>query len=110
MRVSSGDLRPRNGSVQRKCGWLDMSRTRALGFSSVKGRSNLKIMARRTRILIVEDVDEMRHLLADAIRGVDGFEVSGTAANTWEARIEVDRRRPDLVLLDEVLPGGSGVD
>ena len=52
----------------------------------------------------------MRHLLADVIRGIEGFEVSGTAANTWEARIEVDRRRPDLVLLDEVLPGESGID
>ena len=52
----------------------------------------------------------MRHLLADVINGIEGFEVSGTAANSWEARIEVDRRRPDLVLLDEVLPGESGFD
>ena len=58
-------------------------------------------------ILIIEDVDSMRCLLEHLIQSVEGLSVSGLAASGWEARLEVHRRRPDLVLLDEVLPGES---
>jgi two-component system, OmpR family, phosphate regulon response regulator OmpR len=61
-------------------------------------------------ILIVEDVDTMRSLLAHLVNGIPGVTVSGLARNTAEARLEVSRRRPDLVLLDEILPGESGLD
>jgi chemotaxis response regulator CheB len=61
-------------------------------------------------ILIVEDVDVMRQLLADMIAGISGLTVSGVAGNGWEARLELTRRRPDLVLLDEILPGESAAD
>lgn len=63
-----------------------------------------------TRVLIVEDVDEMRELLSQAIGAISGMKVSGTVSNSVEARIELSRRRPDLVLLDEILPGESGMD
>jgi len=62
------------------------------------------------RILIVEDVDIMRQLLKDLIASIAGLEVSGVARNGWEARLELTRRRPDLVLLDEILPGESAGD
>jgi chemotaxis response regulator CheB len=62
------------------------------------------------QILIVEDVDIMRQLLSDMISGIAGLEVSGVAQNGWEARLELTRRRPDLVLLDEILPGESAAD
>ena len=61
-------------------------------------------------ILIVEDVDEMRELLKQAVTMGTQMVVSGTARNSWEARLELDRRRPDLVLLDEILPGESSLD
>ena len=63
-----------------------------------------------TDILIVEDVETMRSLLEEMISGIPGCRVSGTAANVWDARIELGRRRPALVLLDEILPGESSVD
>lgn len=61
-------------------------------------------------VLVVEDVDPMRELLKEALGRADGIRLSGAVRNTWEARREVLRRRPDLVLLDEVLPGESSVD
>lgn len=61
-------------------------------------------------ILIIEDVDAMRDLLGQVVGALEGVRVSGLARNGWEARIELTRRRPDLVLLDEILPGESSVD
>ena len=61
-------------------------------------------------ILIVEDVEEMLGLLEETLGKVQGFKISGLARNGFEARMEMLRRRPDLVLLDEVLPGESGLD
>jgi response regulator of citrate/malate metabolism len=61
-------------------------------------------------VLIVEDVDEMRALLEQLVGGTADFRVSGAARNAWEARLELGRRKPELVLLDEVLPGESSVD
>ena len=63
-----------------------------------------------TQVLIVEDVEEMREMIAGLLGEATGIKVSGKAANTWEARLEIDRRRPDVVLLDELLPGESSFD
>ncbi|MCM2279378.1 MAG: response regulator [Oligoflexia bacterium] len=62
------------------------------------------------RILIVEDVEEMLYLLENFIGGLEGFRVSGLARSGAEARRELTRDRPDLVLLDEILPGESSVE
>ncbi len=66
------------------------------------------------RILIIEDVDSMRELLEHLVKrlGESGaqYQFSGSARNGAEARFELVRRRPDLVLMDEVLPGESSLD
>jgi chemotaxis response regulator CheB len=64
----------------------------------------------KLRVLIVEDVAEMRELLRECLKGAAGLEVSAACANTWEARLELERRKPDVILLDEVLPGESSQD
>lgn len=61
-------------------------------------------------ILVIDDVEEMAHLLREMLQGIPGVRVTGVAHNGWEARLEVSRRRPDLILLDEVLPGESSLD
>lgn len=61
-------------------------------------------------VLIVEDVDEMRHLVQFTLEGVPEIQVSGLAKNGLEARLELNRRKPQIVLLDEVLPGESSRD
>jgi len=61
----------------------------------------------RRRILLVEDEISITEPLAEALRG-EGFdtEVAGTVAQA----LELARRDPDLVLLDVMLPDGSGLD
>jgi response regulator of citrate/malate metabolism len=62
------------------------------------------------QVLIVEDVDHMRELLKQTLEGIPELEVSGSAGNSVEGRLELTRRRPDLILFDEILPGESGLD
>ncbi len=65
-------------------------------------------MSRPKRIiLIVEDETSITEPLAEALRS-EGFEaqVAGTVAEA----LELARRDPDLVLLDLMLPDGSGFD
>lgn len=61
------------------------------------------------RVLIIEDVEAMRELLAEILGNTAGIAACDTAANTWEARRRLLHHRPDLVLLDEVLPGESSL-
>jgi DNA-binding NtrC family response regulator len=61
-------------------------------------------------ILIIDDVDEMREMLTTLIDGLSGYRVSASCGNCAEARIEAMRRRPSLILLDEILPGESSFD
>jgi response regulator of citrate/malate metabolism len=64
----------------------------------------------KSSVLIVEDVEEMRLMMEQFIGAMAHFKVSGTASNVPEARLELTRRRPALVLLDEILPGESSID
>lgn len=68
-------------------------------------------------ILVIEDVDPMRALLEMVVKEIAKtpgpnyqFKLSGLAANGAEARFELTRRRPGIVLLDEILPGESALD
>ena len=65
-------------------------------------------MAGRRTILMVEDEESITVPLAEALRR-EGFEtqVAGTVAEALE---KAGRQMPDLVLLDVMLPDGSGYD
>ncbi len=60
-----------------------------------------------SRVLVVEDEAAIAELIALNLRHA-GFEVT-LAASGDAAQMEVDRVLPDLVLLDWMLPGASGV-
>jgi two-component system, OmpR family, phosphate regulon response regulator PhoB len=60
-----------------------------------------------SRILVVEDESAIAELIALNLRHA-GYEVA-MAANGHQARHEVDAVLPDLVVLDWMLPGQSGV-
>jgi two-component system phosphate regulon response regulator PhoB len=60
------------------------------------------------RILIVEDEAAIREMLGYAL-SKEGFAFE-EASDADEARAAVNRARPDLILLDWMLPGVSGVD
>jgi two-component system phosphate regulon response regulator PhoB len=60
-----------------------------------------------SRVLVVEDESGIAELIAINLRHA-GFEVS-LATSADQARAEVDAMLPDLVLLDWMLPGQSGL-
>lgn len=59
-------------------------------------------------ILIVEDEQPIREMIAFALRRA-GFEV-GEAEDCRSARVHITDRRPDLVLVDWMLPDMSGLE
>jgi DNA-binding response OmpR family regulator len=60
------------------------------------------------RVLVVEDDAATAAFLIDNL-AADGFEVAG-ASSPGEAIRAVDLRQPDLIVLDVMLEGGSGLD
>jgi len=60
------------------------------------------------QILIVEDEQPIREMVAFALRRA-GFEVR-EAANSQDARVRLTDERPDLVLVDWMLPDMSGLE
>ncbi|MEO9340428.1 response regulator [Mesorhizobium sp. SB112] len=61
-----------------------------------------------THILVVDDDPEIRSLLARYL-GEQGFRVS-TAADRRECESRITDSNPDLIVLDVMLPDGSGLD
>lgn len=60
-------------------------------------------------VLIVDDAELFRSALATAVNDA-GFDVVGTAADAMSAIRLVREHRPDLVLLDVLMPGMSGLE
>ncbi len=60
------------------------------------------------RILVVDDDRKIRAMLRRAL-SAEGYEVV-TAADGYEALAVFDERQPDLVLLDVMMPGLSGIE
>ncbi len=66
------------------------------------------VNAMKAKILIVEDESAIREMLGyTLVKEGFGFE---EAANVEEARSRIAKDKPDLILLDWMLPGVSGVD
>jgi response regulator of citrate/malate metabolism len=61
-------------------------------------------------VLIVDDDFMVAKVHAGFVGALDGFEVVGTAATGAAALEEIDRLRPDLVLLDVYLPDMTGLE
>jgi DNA-binding response OmpR family regulator len=64
---------------------------------------------RRPRVLIVDDDKDVREGLARALARAANYEIA-TAADGFEAGYQFAAFRPDLVLLDIVMPGMGGFD
>ena len=61
-----------------------------------------------TRVLVVDDEPSIRELVQTVLR-YEGFEVA-TAADGRSALTELERFRPDLVVLDVMLPDLDGFE
>ena len=62
------------------------------------------------RVLVADDQPLMRAGLRTLLELESDLEVVGEAANGREAIAEVDRLRPDVVLMDVQMPGQNGVE
>ena len=62
----------------------------------------------RKHILIVEDETAIRDMVAFALRKADMEAMH--AADARAAQVAIGERVPDLILLDWMLPGMSGID
>ena len=61
-------------------------------------------------VLIVDDDFMVAKVHAGFVAALDGFEVLGTASTGAQAIEEIERLRPDLVLLDVYLPDMTGLE
>lgn len=66
------------------------------------------VASRRRRILVIEDDYSTRHLLEIVLRA-RGYDVA-SAGDARDGLAILDTRHVDLILLDLVLPGASGID
>lgn len=64
----------------------------------------------RIEVAIVEDIDDIRNGLADFINAATGFRCVATYATAEAALEDLPDLEPDVVLMDIVLPGMSGID
>ena len=62
------------------------------------------------RVLTVDDQIVFRRAAHDVIAATPGFEPVGDAESGEEALAEVERLRPELVLLDVRMPGLDGIE
>ena len=62
------------------------------------------------RVLTVDDQVVFRRAARDVITATPGFEPVGDAESGEEALAEVERLRPELVLLDVRMPGIGGIE
>ena len=69
------------------------------------GRSERKPMP--THLLVVDDDPDLRNLIADFL-GQHGYSVA-TAESAAQMRLAMNSQRPDLVVLDVMMPGEDGL-
>ena len=86
-------------SMERRRDTAPVTRTRT-------GRNGVQ----RLRLLIVDDHTLLRQALRALIDGQDNLEVIGEATNGREAVEAAERLRPDVVLMDMVMPGLNGIE
>lgn len=67
-------------------------------------------MARRIRVLIVDDSSLVRSVLSEELGRDSGIEVVGTAIDPYEARDKIVERQPDVLTLDVEMPRMDGVE
>lgn len=66
-------------------------------------------MGRAVRVVIVDDSNLMRQMLAAALSKDAGIEIVGSAADPFEAREVIKRTNPDVVTLDIEMPKMDGL-
>ncbi|HEU5320315.1 MAG TPA: response regulator, partial [Methylomirabilota bacterium] len=66
-------------------------------------------VARKVRVLVIDDSAVMRRMLSDALALDPGIEVVGAAADPYIAREKIRRLQPDVLTLDIEMPRMDGL-
>jgi DNA-binding NarL/FixJ family response regulator len=61
------------------------------------------------KVLVVDDSATVRERLVEMLSAIDGVEYVHTAARASDALDAIQSGRPDVVVLDIRMPGGSGL-
>jgi two-component system NarL family response regulator len=64
----------------------------------------------KIKVLLVDDHDSFRHVLASFLRAQQEVELVGEAVDGVEAIDKADQMHPDLVLMDVRMPRGNGIE
>ena len=62
------------------------------------------------RVLLVDDDPFIRDLFATSLESAGGFEIVGEAGDAQSAVLAATRVEPDVVLLDHMMPGVTGIE
>jgi len=62
------------------------------------------------KVLVVDDSATVRDRLVEILSTLQGVEHVATATRASEARLAIQSERPDLIVLDIHMPGGSGIE
>jgi DNA-binding NarL/FixJ family response regulator len=63
-----------------------------------------------TRVILVDDHQLFREGLATILNAQPDFEVIGSAGDGLEAQIKARKLKPDLILMDVIMPGCDGLE
>ena len=64
----------------------------------------------KIKVLIVEDMEEISELLCNFISKFYPYEVVGISSSISDARVSLQYVKPDLIILDNNLPDGTGIE
>ncbi len=70
----------------------------------------IAVSAKPTRIILIEDLREIREGLTALINGTDGFKCVAAFGSMETALARIENERPDAILTDLGLPGMSGTE
>ena len=73
-------------------------------------QTNEEAKAMRSRVVIIEDYQVLLESYKQIIEGSKEFSVAGTFTNCEDFLLQIDKLRPDFVLVDIALPGMSGIE
>ncbi len=68
------------------------------------------MLSKTIKILVVDDSPLFRTMLQNELNKVEGFEVIATAMNANDAMLKIKQNQPDVITLDNEMPGQSGVE
>ena len=85
-------------------------RTRMFRVKSMVGAPGTSRRRLIVRLFIADDNIPFRTRLASILADMDGIIVVGVAGDVPEAIEEIERLKPDSIILDIQMPGGSGLD